>query len=80
MLSFFEMAQMLLFPMYLQSLNVTSLNYTLFFDYQTFSDFLKIHTGSQQKKYSLGIKQNSCLEVFELSKNGYFGVLSTSMP
>ena len=38
------------------------------------------HTGCPQKKLSLGMQQNSCLEVFEPSKYGHFGVLSTSMP
>ena len=41
---------------------------------------LPVCTGCPPKKYSLGIKQNFCIEVFELSKFGYFGVLSTSMP
>ena len=37
-------------------------------------------TGCPKKRLALGMQHNSLSEVFKQSKNGYFGVLSTSMP
>ena len=41
---------------------------------------IKNSTGCPKKRSALGMKHNSLSEVFKQSKNGYFGVLSTSLP